>query len=358
MIIREITVGELPGFIASEEYRRLEPKPVTKERAVSQFHNPRANPADTALVYAAEGDDLLGFVGLLPDFIHGNPSLPASSNTGWWVHSEKGRSVAMLLFARAFQGCNRRMFLTDATLRSKEILQRTGWFHFSEPVEGVKVILRFYFGKLLRKRSASRLPVAVADLADSLLNGVLSFFFRRFPGTEEFQVTAASAKDEKVARFIRQHNQDELIARGSRELEWILQYPWLQTGDPSGTVHYPFSHYTKSFRQQLLAVTRNGQLEGVALFSVRDNHASLPCFYAPPEARCQVQAALLQYLLHQKADSLTVFHPAWVAFLKTSKIKAVYWKKLVRYSAVSGELLPLREKFPVLQDGDGDVIFT
>lgn len=358
MIIREITVGELPGFVTSEEYRRLEPKPVTEERAVSQFHNPRANPADTALVYAVEGDDLLGFVGLLPDFIQGNPLLPASSNTGWWVHPEKGRSVAMLLFARAFQRCNRRMFLTDATLRSKEILQRTGWFHFSEPVEGVKVILRFYFGNFLRKRSASRLLVDMADLADLLLNGLLSFWPRRFPGAEAFQVTEACAKDEKVAQFIRQHNQNELVARGARELEWILQYPWLQTGDPSGTVHYPFSHYTKSFRQQLLAVTRSGRLEGVALLSVRDNHASLPCFYALPETRSRVQAVLLQYLLAQKADSLTVFHPAWVSFLKTSKIKALYRKKLVRYSAVSGELLPLREKFPVLQDGDGDVIFT
>jgi hypothetical protein len=102
MKIREITVGELPDFVRSEEYALLKPKPITLSRALSQFKNPQARPEDVALVFASENHTLLAFAGILPHAAKGSEEL-VFSNSGWWVHPELGRKLGLTVLLKAFQ---------------------------------------------------------------------------------------------------------------------------------------------------------------------------------------------------------------------------------------------------------------
>ena len=70
MKIRQIKVGELAQYLESDEYRRTTVIPITAQRAVSHIQNPRADVEDVALILAEEENgNVLGFIGLLPDFI-------------------------------------------------------------------------------------------------------------------------------------------------------------------------------------------------------------------------------------------------------------------------------------------------
>ncbi len=359
MIIREVTVGELPGFIQSGEYRSLSPKPVTEERALSQSRNPRANPGDTALVFAREGDRLLGFAGLLPDFINGNPAWPASSNSGWWTDPGEGGKVAMLLFARALQRANNRLFLTDCSARSKQILEQTGWFHFLSPAKGYTLIFRSYLEKRVSRHTHHPLVLYSARCFDRALNGLLvplSKVLSGCAGNGTFREREPA--DEQIRTFIRMHNREEFTARGGTDLDWIMRCPWLTEGPLSASTAYPFSHMSRQFRQYFLVAEEEGQPASAALITVRDNHASLSCFYTEKKHLRKHQSALLKQLLSMQILSLTFYHPDWVDVSGRSGYRGFLRKKRIRYRAVTQDLLPLFHQYPRFQDGDGDVIFT
>ncbi len=359
MIIREVTVEALPAFLLSGEYGSLRPKPVTAERALSQHLNPRARPEDTALIIACEGERLLGFAGLLPDFINGNPEWRAFSNSGWWVDPETGGHLALPLFARALQRADHRLFLTDCTVHSKKILEQTGWFHFCPPVKGTTLILRFYLEKAVSRRTPAAGVRRIARWFDRVLNGTLVPLGRLLCFRQEgLRFREASLPDEEVEAFISLHNRQEFTARGAADLEWILRYPWLKKGTEEKPSGYPFSHTTRQFSQQLLMAREEGTLVCVALLSVRDNHATLPCFYAREESVQPCLIALVRRLLDMRADSLTLFQPSLIRCIRRLPLACLLRKKRVRHRALTKELLPLLNQYPHFQDGDGDILFT
>ncbi len=361
MIIREIKVGELPGFVDSELFKSINPKPITGLRAISQFNNPRARPGDTALIIAYEGDTLLAMAGLLPDYIAGNPDHPVSSNSGWWAHPEKGRHVALPVFARALKSCGHRMFMTDCTPHSREILEKTGWFEFREPLKGIKIAFRFYFHQMAEHRFGSGHISKTAGLADKLLNGLFSPLLN--PGKRKSQgsdvsVSLVTVIDDHLSRFIREQNQDEFSGRSANDIEWALNWKWLTTKVENDILNYPFSAFTKSFEQIILVFAGNKNTIGLAIVNVREDHATMPYFYAVPGKEQSVWKALFNEVKKLNINTLTCFRPDYIRFLNEHKISRLFAKRVYRHVAVSKELLTLFHKYPSIQDGDGDCIFT
>ncbi|MEJ6736632.1 MAG: hypothetical protein QNK84_06315, partial [Flavobacteriales bacterium] len=67
MTFREITIGELLEFIASDFYKNSTVIPISPQRAISQHHNPNSNPTDVALILALDkSENIIGFIGILP----------------------------------------------------------------------------------------------------------------------------------------------------------------------------------------------------------------------------------------------------------------------------------------------------
>lgn len=361
MVIREIPVRELVSFTESDLFSSLSPRPLTVLRAVSQFHNPRAHPDDIALVIAFEGNTLLAMAGLLPDYVSGNPGCPASSNSGWWAHPEKGRPFAMAVFARALKCCQYRMFLTDCTPRSKEILEKTGWFEFPSAVKGVKNVFRFYFGQLAERRLGKGFVSKTCGLADTLLNALylpMVLSVKQGRKKNSLSVTAHQDLDERLTRFMERHNGGEFTRRSAGEISWILSLKWLQTGNPIDHADYPFSVYAGSFSQPLLEFSRDESLIALALLNIRDNHATVPYFWSLKGEEEPVWETLFNQLARMKINTLTCYRPDYLLFSGKRRIPVLFKKQVLRHIAFSKELLPLFLKNPGLQDGDGDCAFT
>lgn len=365
MKLKEIKVSELPDFVKSELWQQLTPKPITDLRALSQFHNPRAHPNDMALLIAWENDTLIGLAGLLPNLVNGQINQPACSNTCWWAHPEKGKQLAIPLFFKAFALCNQRMFMTDCTPHTLGILKKTNWFDFPVTSPGIRGFLKFNLHEIIpAKLPAARKLTPLLKLSDRTLNIFLAPYqkiirFRFTINTPE--VEYLTSLNEELSTFIDGHSHNEFIRRKGKDLEWILQFPWIKAKNvvqQIPAIEYPFSHLVENFEQYFIKITASGQTVGLLLISIRDGHMKVPYAYFKEKDASQVLKVIYQQAIQKNAVTLTIFNPALVATMGSVAHPFIFRKKIKRLIAISKQLASLYDQFPLLQDGDGDVAFT
>ena len=365
MQITEIKVAGLKDFLKGNLWQNLSPKPITLLRAISQSKNPRANPENVALIIAYEDNRLLGLVGLLPDFIHGESSMPASSNSCWWVDPQKGKHLAVPLFLKAFTLCEQRMFMTDCMPHTLRILSRTNWFDFPETPSGIRGFLKFNLHEVIPSKFPSTGKfINLLKLGDYCLNFLLIPYlklkqnrFRKIGCKVEY----LSVLNEEMHQFIEIHSQDEFIRRSGIDLEWIVQNPWIKqlNNEKRGAlVEYPFSHLVKQFKQYFVKITDSGQTIGLVLISLRDGHLKVPYSYFHENHAQQVIKVIYRECILQNAVTFTVFSPEMVKQMSTDPQPFIFRKRIKRLIAISKQLSDSYQKYPVLQDGDGDIVFT
>ena len=359
MEIREISVGELPDFVASEEYKKLHPKPITKLRAISQFKNPSARPGDIALIFAVENTTLLAFAGLLPN-LASNDSAPVFSNSGWWANPESGKKMALPLFLKAFQACHRRMFFTDCSEKTKLILEKTGLFSFSPPHTGKRFFLRFYFGAMFRRKGKSKFIASLFSVGDVVLNALNSIrhqFVLKPEFLHEYTMESHAVLPAEINSFIETHSSQYFLKQNVDRLNWIVQNPWI-TDSATDDVSYPFSYRVENFRQEFLAVKKGKEIKALLLLSVRDNHASIPFFYFEKEVPGEIAQNIWAYLMRLKVNSLAIFQSDLVLAMEKNHPPMLFRKKISRFAGCSKELNSIFAQKKFFQDGENDVAFT
>jgi hypothetical protein len=365
MQIKEITIAELPDFVRSELWQQLTPKPLTSLRAISQFHNPRANPNDIALIIAYENNILVGLVGLLPDLINGLEDQKVSSNTCWWVNPEKGKQLAIPLFLKAFALCDQKMFMTDCTPHTKSILEKTNWFDFPDTIPGIRGFLKLNLNEVIPAKFPSTQKLKpLLKLTDQIFNFLLIPYRKivhlriKKDGPEvEYLVSL----DEELHTFIERHSQNEFTRRSGKDLEWIIQNQWIKGKtqyQPFPSVDYPFSYIVGNFEQYFVRVTESGKTIGLLLFSIRDGHMKVPYVYFHEENARQILKVIYRQALLKKAVTLTIYYPKLVSFMDSVSHPFIFKKKIKRLIALSNELSFSYKKHNEFQDGDGDVVFT
>jgi hypothetical protein len=365
MQIREITIAELPDFAQSELWQQLHPKPITALRAVSQSMNPRAHPGDVALIIAYEGNTLAGLAGILPNTVNGQAGQRASSNTCWWVNGGEGRKLALPLFMKAFALCGQRMFMTDMTPHTMSILEKTNWFEFPAVAPGMRGFLKFNLHEVLpAKRPSLRKIKPLIRLSDQVLNLLFSplrMINRTRFGAKDIKVETLNSLNEEMHTYIEEHSLREFIRRGSREMEWIVRYPWIKTRKEitaKDAFEYPFSHIVNHFEQYFLHISFHDKTLGLLLISVRDGHMKVPYAWFDENNAPLILQVIYRQVLQINAITLTLFRPSLVKVMYSAPHPFVFRKSIRRLVAISRKLSGLYSQYPDLQDGAGDVAFT
>jgi len=365
MQITEITVAQLPEFVNSKLWQQLCTKPITGLRAISQFHNPRANPNDIALIFASEDDQLIGLVGLLPESINGQAGKKASSNTCWWVQPEKGKHLAIPLFLKAFTLCGQSMFMTDCTPHTTGILGKTNWFDFPPINHGIRGFLKFNLHELIPAKLPSTQKLKpLLKLADHIFNFLIlpyRIIIQYVIIRDRMQIECLDSLDQELHTFIELHSQNEFTRRTGKDLEWILKFPWIigsNTDQTKTWVEYPFSHIVGRFEQYFVKITSSNQPIGLLLISVRDGHMKVPYAYFDEKDASQLLKVIYQQALLKKAATLTVFNPVLVSMMDSVVHPFIFKRKIKRLVAISKNLFDDYRKYPLIQDGDGDIVFT
>ena len=94
------------------------------------------------------------------------------------------------------------------------------------------------------------------------------------------------------------------------------------------------------------------------MLSQRDNEYKMPYCYFEKD----YQSAIFNYIFHTlikiNATSFTTYNQTIIEHVKSNISLFLFKKTIFKYFAVTKPLKEHFIKYPVLQDGDGDVVFT
>lgn len=365
MHIKEIKISELQEFIESDLFISSKEIPITTHRAISQINNPRADANDIVLIVAYnENNDLLAFAGALPDKIFGKHKI--AWNSCWYANNKLGKTIALPIFLHFATIWNGKILLRDLTNHTRKIIKNFSFFKAVKVEQSERFLTRFYLSDLLAKKKPSlsylSFPLKYVDI---LLNSFISLrqlvWEKRHVISKSVQSEVILQTDAQTSNYIRLKNQKELIQRGTEELEWILNYPWVveKTKQNESLIQkYYFSSVTKSFNFYRLKISDDKKQIGYFIIKERDCHFEIPYAYFDDNYLKDVSICLIKYMHNKKIKTLNVVNDKLRKGFKEIKFPYIFSNKKIYELFASNELLGIMGTDFELQDGDGDGAFT
>ena len=359
--ITPLTAPALRVYLASAEYAHGPVVPIVPLRAHSQLANPRRREGDVLLLLAHADDQLVGYLGVLPDTVF--LASGAARSCGWlsclWVSpAHRGQRIAQQLLEHAFAAWNQQILITEYTAPAEQLYRKLGSFRDLTAKAGIRLYLRADLATLLPpKRPVFARVRPLLRVLDRAANAVLALRGHGKPPVRALEYM--DSIDAEAAAFIARRQGRQLTRRGVPELNWLLQNPWLRSApapDADGC-RYHFSSAANPFAFYALKVRdAQGQLVAVLIVARRDNALKLPyCYHS---GNVGLVAEVVFALLRQwRIATFTAFEPALVQFLSTQATPALLKRPIFRKYMVATALAGLPEVVE-LQDGDGDASFT
>lgn len=358
--IRSISIGELPEFTASEAFQRLDPMPITPERAISQSRNPRAREEDPAL-WIAESDrgQICGFIGSLPAYdVHNRQRL--GYNSGWWVDPRKGRSVALPLFSRFLGYWDGQVAFADMTPSTHAIIGQLGFCHTrtNNLFQGyIRLSRRRWAGRPGTGGVLSVLLAPVSVVLNFIQHTRLSLTVRL---DETLSVESRKRIDEEIYSFISSHQKKDFLQRSLEDYRWIEAHSWLrkrEKGPKQGEGKYPFSRDVFDFQRDWLISRRNGLITSVMMTSRREGDLKV-LYYFGDRPLDALDILKYRILKDKRIESVILDHPRLMEHIRKLRSVCFFSRLRTRYVGVSRKVLGELPEDMVIQLGDGDAVFT
>ena len=359
MQLREITIGALMDFIASEFYRNSKIIPITPQRAISQVNNPYAQQEDVALILAIDSNEqLIGYIGIMP----GKTTFSDERffwNTCWWVDKVEGKAVAMPLFYSMLKQCNFNTIFFDLTPHTAIIVKKLGFC--TEISEGVKVFLRVHSVQILPKKHAFfNYLKPLLYIGDVIFNALHAIRWVVCKNKFKTTYTLIEELDEEALLFLEKNQKNGVLPFNQLKLNWIKQYPWLvahPTAEEKAIAKkYYFSYITASFSLKVMKIKDNNTVVGLVVATIRDEEMKLSYCFFEKEYTSQLTAAIFDFAISNHISSITTFHPLIAKEIQKHPI--IFSKKINKNIAYPEKCKALGITTKIFQDGDGDAIFT
>ncbi len=361
MEARSYTLKQLDAHLSQRYDPSSSLVPVSPLRLASFQHNPRALPDDPVLYEMRQGNDLVAFRTLLPDWyfdgkgrmhrfawLSGNYVLPAYRRQG----------ISSRLLEQAEAEWKGRLMYTNYAPASKAVYDRSGQFRLLVRREGARYYLRAASADLMKGRTALQ---PLLPFADRLINRVVERKLARYSPepfgeciTECFQGSGPTPGE-----FSSFTTKDSLFRRDGQIFSWILRYPWVSESEARNPA-YPFSSHSGRFENLLYRFQLPGKDEpGWLWLLINDRKLAAPYLILPHGSYLPHMArTLLDTMIRAGCSHATIRNEG----LREALIPHRHWFLSVRsmpqlifcHKKLEGSL---PRKFS-LQDGDGDVVFT
>ena len=369
MEIKKVKLKALDSFINSQEYKTYKHQPISRFRALSYMHNPRADNEDIVLYLAFKNNQLVGYRTILADKIGvKEKNIKLGWLSGNWVDPEYRRQgIASLLLEEAFMDWEGKLLFTNYAPESKAVYDKSDKFICYKHYKGLRLYYRSSVYNLLKERSAFvRNMKYFLRIFDFILNLFQQIRLNRHYHKHISLVPAfeyVHKPDTDVFKLVSSMQENELERRSSLEFSWILKHPWVGTAPvpDQNSGKYHFSNFAKQFENICLKIFHRDELCGFLHLVRKDNFLSVPYFYIFPEVDARGVAQIINLIaIKLKVSVLTVYHPDLVKALRRLNPPVLAKKEMVRNYMVSKklkEILP-DENHIYFQDGDGDLVFT
>lgn len=345
-------------LIDSPEFERSSHIPISRIRAISQCHNPRALDPDILLMCIWENQTLLAYLGMLPDDLHsGSQSVHFAWLSCLWVHPEhRGRQLSKKLLNAAAEAWKGNLMGTEFVPSLGAMYQRSGLFAPFQQYLGKRIYLRFHLEAWLPPKN--RFWQSMKPLlrkADQVLNYFFSRRKKKLPFRYQDYMVREIPQD--AAQWIERFHDENAFARSATDLHWIFNFPWIHTLQDGDEKRYHFSVYDPDFRQVVLVIRNNaGDLEGITLLTHRNKTIKTSYVFSLPEKTGKMASLIEDFAeQHQAAVILTWQKPLMEHYQKTG-FPGWWVRDAVRTYMATPSLSQLLKES--IQDGDGDCAFT
>jgi GNAT superfamily N-acetyltransferase len=367
--IRPLNAAQLNALVQSPEYANWPHLPISRHRGLSHIHNPRAQADDPLLLLAYDDGEpgrMVGYLGVMPDTIHlpnGKHIEMAWMSCIWVDASQRGKGISKLLTRKAFELYEGRILLTEFTEVAGKLYDRLDLFDCLHISEGKRLYHRLDLHGILVSKGGKWLKIKpLLKIADILGNALLDLRFLRNPKPAGWTIEQALEVDQEAATFISQHNGTEWFRRQAKELNWMLEWPWMLSGSTGDAMSrkYEFSSVAHFFQNDLLKVRdASGTLRMVLFFSRRDRTLKLNYCYFDPGLADSVLDILRYQMRKWKINTALIYHDELVKALENKRIGVLFQKPARREYRIGKELgaVVVGGEFRI-QDGDGDCGFT
>jgi hypothetical protein len=172
-----------------------------------------------------------------------------------------------------------------------------------------------------------------------------------------------SSPTPEMLEFIRLHTgEDEITLPIQKQIDWWERSRWLVNETPENKhigEKYYFSAFAESFYYSWCEVFTNDERAGIACLSVRDGVVKTHYLWYREEFRNDFFGIIINYILSNPDNhSLISFHELFADYAYSCGIPFLVCEKRNRYTAISNKIEGIDGNHYILQDGDGDYIFT
>jgi len=360
MDIRVYTLDELESHIQNIYSNPDEVTPLSPLRLNSYLSNPRAEKSDPVLFELWQNERLIAYRTVLPDLLfdlQGN-SRRFAWLSGNWVDPEfrrKGLSTKLLQKAEALWDGS--LIYTNYAPASKAVYDRTGQFPLLVNRDGRRFYLRAATEDLLGERLGARELLRLGELT---VNQLRERKLKSFKPVNELEckVERVSALNPDLEELILRVQEPSLFRRTPEVFRWVLQHPWL-TEEHSPSLNYHFSYQANRFENILFKFTLPDLSIGLLWLVIHNRSMSAPYVFSDSD---QIYPFMARTLTHQMISSdsahTTIRNPhltkALMAFKNSFLVIRPMPQLLFAHRTMTDQIPGNR----VIQDGDGDVVFT
>ncbi len=361
MDLKAYTLEELESHVQWAIKDRKKISTFSPIRLKSYLNNPRAEQSDHVLFEMRNEGKLVAYRTLLSDLYidqNDNPQRFAWLS-GNYVDPEfrrKGLSTRLLQLAEAHW--DGKLMYTNYSPASKAVYDRTGQFPLLVQRPGKRFYLRSASNELLGDRLGSR---KLLRTGDQLVNKLREGKLRKFQGTDIAQcdIEKINSFNTEVIQLIHQSQAFSFFHRDEGIFSWILDYPWVtdQKVDP---LKYEFTYSANRFENLLLKFTLPTNTGTGFLWLVIHNHKlSAPYVFTNNKMIFSFMARTLLYtMITQGCSYSTIRHPELTEHLLNYKKWFLSIREMPQKIFAHKKIVNLVSGHRIIQDGDGDVVFT
>lgn len=361
MKIEIIKVNELNAFVHSDLFQTFSDIPITHLRAISQSNNPRATDDDVALIFAHDDGVLCSYIGLLPDLLFTNTTQKIWWNSCWWANETRNNNASMQLFYLACKITGGRFYFPELTPHTSILIKQLKGFETANH-KGIRAYLHLNSFEILKNKFPFFYKIKpllrLMDACIRLLYLPIFTLWEKKLNTVESSYQFVNQIDAETSYFIEHHNTNELFRRNKKELEWIMNFPWITEDKPTASIPtYAFSLNAKSFKNRMIRVKKEDQIIGFFILLVKDGNAKLTyCFFEENHISTVINV-MYKVLLDLNVFTFITFHPLISEYMKKNKHPFIFLRNQIK---TVGFPIGLKQKLlpNSLQDGDGDCGFV
>ncbi|TAE87944.1 MAG: GNAT family N-acetyltransferase [Bacteroidetes bacterium] len=356
------TADKLVALVEDKTYHDMPVIPISKQRASSIAHSPRTKPDNVIMACAYQENELVGYLGILPDTleIKGNIYDAGWLSSMWVSATHRGKGIAPQLINSLLKAWDNMVLTTNQSPAAATVFNKHPEFN-ALTNNGT----RYYVKSRLSYFMPTRNPVyvyfiPVLRVIDSAINTVVNIHrtITAINCDVEMQITQQITPE--LAHFIQKYPAKSYCKRGVKEFKWMMEFPWVYQSEQPDILasNYEFTISTPDYCNEFVLCYHHKELVGMALVMLKKGELKISYVWCDDTNEPLLADALQKYIRTKTVFEVTVFNSKHQGLMQQG-IFYLLRRKLSRPIYVCKKLHEvLKQDNPIFADGDGDSCFA